>query len=499
MAVEMNTDGYPQAVYRAEQVRELDRLAIASGPSGFELMCRAGQVAFDELRRRWPDATAVDVYCGGGNNGGDGYIVAALAAQQGMSVRCLSLKHELKGEALRAAARARAAGVPIIQWSPQCALRAAVVVDALLGTGVNSELRPIYREAIEQINRRACPVLAIDLPSGLHANTGMPCGDCVLADVTVSFIGLKQGLCTGLAAEVVGDVVFDRLAVPAEVYQQVRPSARRIDGVAMLDQWGPRSASSHKGQAGHVLVVGGDYGMAGAAALASAAAARSGAGLVSCLTRPEHVAIIVSVRPEVMAHGLGPGAVLAEQLSRASVVALGPGLGQQAWGRELWQQVIAADRPLVLDADGLNLLAQQPDAVAGRSAALVLTPHPGEAARLLECSVAEVQRDRFAAVTALARRYAAVVVLKGAGTLVGDGDRMWINTTGNPGMASGGMGDVLSGVIAALMAQGMSAEDACCLGVDMHGRAADRAAQRGQRGLLAGDVIHELRGVINAV
>lgn len=501
MAVQLNTDGYPRATYRADQVRELDRLAIASGPSDFELMCRAGEAAFAELRCRWPEAAAVEVYCGGGNNGGDGYIVAALAAQQGMAVRCRSLKSELQGAALRAAARARSAGVAIVAWSDGQAAPAenAVIVDALLGIGVSGELRLNYRQAIAQINGSACPVLSIDMPSGLNADTGMPCGDAVRADATITFIGLKQGLCTGLAGDMLGELVFDDLGVPGEVYQRVLPSAERIDGRALLRGWGQRPASSHKGQSGHVLVAGGDLGMAGAALLASSAAARSGAGLVSCLSRPEHISVIVGARPEVMAHGVGQGEEAAELAQRASVIALGPGLGKQGWGESLWRTLIGVDCPLVLDADGLNILAEYPDAIAARAAPLVITPHPGEAARLLGCSVAEIQGDRFGAVVALAEKYAAVALLKGVGTLVHGAGRTWINATGNPGMASGGMGDVLTGIIAALIAQGLTAEQACCLAAAVHGSAADRAAIQGQRGLLASDVINELRGVINAV
>ena len=269
-----------------------------------------------------------------------------------------------------------------------------------------------------------------------------------------------------------------------------------------MRRWGRRPIAAHKGMFGHVLVVGGDYGTAGAVVLASSSAARFGAGLVSCVTRPEHVAALLSQRPEVMTYPAASVGAWSEVLARASVLVVGPGLGQQEWGREVLKQCLLAEVPVLLDADALNLVATDSLLYAEQcsrqpSRIRVMTPHPGEAARLLDCTVAEVQADRFHSCRQLALRYQAVVLLKGAGTVISDGRMCWVNEGGNPGMASGGMGDVLSGMIASLLAQHHSAASACRVAAALHCRAADRAVQGGERGLLAMDVVAQLRGVIN--
>jgi NAD(P)H-hydrate epimerase len=244
-----------------------------------------------------------------------------------------------------------------------------------------------------------------------------------------------------------------------------------------------------------VLVIGGDIGMGGAALIAAEGALRAGAGLVSLATRPVHVAPGLALRPELMVLGIDQPDQVVELARQASVIAIGPGLGQQPWGRELWQLALAAGRPLVVDADALSLLAEQPQ----RRDDWILTPHPGEAARLLALCNAEIQGDRFAAVEQLQRRYGGVSVLKGAGSLVcqGGGHPLGVCSQGNPGMASGGMGDLLTGLTAGLLAQGMLLADAAELGVCLHAAAGDRAALEGERGLLAGDLLQQIRALVN--
>lgn len=491
------------ALYRAEQVQAIDRRAIAAGTPGFELMSRAGAAAFALLQERWPHCTAIEVFCGGGNNGGDGYVVAALAAEAGLAVRCWALSDRASGDANIARELARDVGVEVLSWQgevPQCD---AVVVDALLGTGFTGSLREEYRRAIAAINASACPVLAVDLPSGLYSNTGMHGGIAVEASLTLSFIAWKQGMFTGLAGEYCGERLLDGLGVDEEILAGETPAAWRTDIDAELRGWARRPAAAHKGMYGHVLVAGGDHGMAGAVVLAAAAAARSGAGLVSCATRPEHITAVLAQRPEVMVYGC-QATMPANLVSRATVLVLGPGLGQHPWGQGLLEQCLAAAAPILLDADALNLIAAFPQGYFRAcerqlSRPRILTPHPGEAARLLGCSVADVQSDRFASCRELARRYRAVALLKGWGTVVSDGDSCWVVEGGNPGMASGGMGDVLSGMIASLLAQGLGAALACRLAAGLHARAADRAAAQGERGLLAMDVVEQLRGVMNAL
>lgn len=482
-------------LYRSDQVRELDRRAIEDcGIPGYGLMQRAGAVAFRLLRARWPEARRILVCCGGGNNGGDGYVVARLAADSGLEVCVLAATppDRLGGDAARAAA----------DWSGEVVEHADpanfdLVVDALLGTGLAREVRDPLARLIERINDaratgRIRAVLAIDVPSGLNADTGMPMGVALRADATVSFIGRKRGLYTGQAGEFCGQLEFDDLDVPGQVFDELEPDATLLDSDSIRLAMPPRPAAAHKGLLGHVLVLGGDFNYPGACVLAARAALVVGSGLVSVATRREHALALASGLPEAMWADGEDGETLGRLLERADVLALGPGLGRSDWSRAVWARAIGSDLPLVVDADGLNLLVEQPTA-RGR---WILTPHPGEAARLLDCDTAEVQRDRFAAVRALARRYQAIVVLKGAGSLVaGPEGRVAACPFGTPAMATAGMGDALTGIIASLLGQGLDPLPAATAGVVLHARAGERAAF-GRRSLLAGELIDALPGVL---
>jgi NAD(P)H-hydrate epimerase len=488
----------PQELYRAEQVRELDRLAIQEqGIPGIQLMRRAGRFTFDQLLLNWPDARAVSVWCGPGNNGGDGYIVAGLAVEHGLKVQLVQVGPEerLAGDAARACQWARECGVIFTPWSESVRIEADVVVDALLGTGLNQSVRSPFDRAISVINQSGVPVIAVDIPSGLCSDTGCVLGDAVHADVTASFIGLKQGMFTAQGPLQAGRLVFNDLAVPAVVYDGVQAQAKRLDPALLQVHFAPRSRDAHKGHFGHVLIVGGNLGMGGAAIMAAQAAGRVGAGLVSVATRPEHVSAFLARSPEIMVHGVDNPDCLCSLLENKSAVVVGPGLGQDEWARGLLQQVLASSLPLVVDADALNLLAASDRPNRG---SWILTPHPGEAARLLGTNTASVQRDRFAAVRQLQQAYGGVALLKGLGSLVsGASGNLMLCTTGNPGMASGGMGDVLSGVLGSLLAQGMELESAAGLGVMLHAMAADQAAEQGERGLLATDLLPRLRALVN--
>jgi ADP-dependent NAD(P)H-hydrate dehydratase / NAD(P)H-hydrate epimerase len=487
----------PYALYRAAQVREFDRIASEElGLAGHTLMERAGAAAFRLLRERWPAARQLEVLCGSGNNGGDGYVVARLALEAGLGVRVLQLGDyaRLTRDALACAEAFDALGGemgPFRELSPRCDL----IVDAVFGTGLEREVKGAWREALAAVNAHPAPVLAIDLPSGLHADSGCILGEAVRATATISFIALKPGLFTGDGPDCCGEIFFDALEVPATLYARQLLAARRIDWARFATTLGPRRRCAHKGAFGHVLVIGGDLGYSGAPRLAAEAAARSGAGLVSVATRPEHAPFINLARPEIMGRGVIQEGELAPLLERATVIALGPGLGRSEWSRRLWGAALGAGKPLVVDADGLNLLAETPL----KRDDWILTPHAGEAARLLGCTSAEINQDRFAALARLQERYGGTVVLKGAGTLVGGPEAKppAVCSDGNPGMASGGMGDCLTGIIAALLAQGWEAQEAAELGVCLHAAAGDRAAQAGERGLLAGDVTAELRGLLN--
>ncbi len=486
----------PYALYTAAQVRALDRCAIERhGIPAAELMCRAGRGAWRHLRERWPDARRVLVLSGAGNNGGDGYVVAAEALKSGCAVRLLTLgDHErLSPESAAAAEEFAAAGG---RAAPYRSLPGDVdlIVDGLFGTGLSRPVEGRYAEAIDAVNACRAPVLALDIPSGLDADTGRVHGHGVRADLTMSFIGLKRGLFTGRGPAFTGEVRFDGLDVPPAIYATEVLSARRIDWRKERELLPPRPADAHKGMAGHVLVVGGAPGMSGAPRIAGEAALRSGAGLVTVATHPEHAALLNLTRPELMVAAV-PGVVALEAAAaRATVVAIGPGLGQGDWGSALFQAALALGRPMVVDADALNLLAASPR----RADHWVLTPHPGEAARLLGCAIADVERDRFAAAAEIQRRYGGAVVLKGVGTIVaGPGQRPpAVCSDGNPAMAGAGMGDALTGIIAALLAQGalggqgagLDLDQAASAGVCLHAAAGDLAAAGADRGLLAGDL-----------
>lgn len=490
------TTNLPPSLYRAEQVRAMDRYAIEQlGIAGYTLMERAGAAAWAALQRRWPGARTVSVLCGGGNNGGDGYVVARLALQAGLDVRVYPVApvDQLKGDALRAYQDYCAAGGPLLDFVPADFEGAEVLVDALLGTGLDRPVEGPLAEVIRAVNRFRGGVLALDIPSGLDADTGHPLGVAVRADLTVTFIALKRGLFTGSGLACCGEIVYDDLATPPAVLLSQQPSARLLaDWTQGLPR---RPLDTHKGHCGHVLVIGGAPGFSGAARLAAEAAARVGAGLVSVATTPEHASLLNLTRPELMCRGVAAPSELRGLIERASVIAVGPGLGRSDWAKKLFAESLASGLPLVVDADALNLLAQDPT----RHDDWILTPHPGEAARLLDATTEAVQRERYAAIAELQRRFGGTIVLKGSGTLIlGESGLPAVCRQGNPGMASGGMGDVLTGVIAGLRAQGLVREEAAQTGVRLHAAAGDAAATDGERGLLASDLMPHLRRLINS-
>jgi NAD(P)H-hydrate epimerase len=483
-------------LYTAAQIRELDRSAIDSlGISAHVLMQRAAAAAWRALRARWPQARRVVVFCGSGNNGGDGYLLACMARDAGMQTSVIALAPPAKGDVERACAEWRTARGAILDVDENLP-EADIYVDAIFGTGLTRSVDAATHSLIEQINASKRPVLALDVPSGIHADTGEALGAAVRAATTITFVAHKRGLLTGAALDHCGELVLDTLGLPDTLYNKLPFDARLLDMQRMARWLPPRARAAHKGDYGHVLAIGGDAGMGGAIRLCGEAALRVGAGLVSVATRAENVIALNAGRPELMAHAVKDALTLHPLLQRAHVVALGPGLGQGEWSRALWQGALASGRPIVIDADGLNLLARR---VVHLPTHTVLTPHPGEAARLLECDTAAITRDRFAAVRELAQEYGSVIVLKGAGTLVAHPDgEIAVCPWGNPGLASGGTGDVLTGIIAGLLAQGLNPWRAARLGVALHAQAGDAAAKNGEAGLLASDLFPHLRILRNA-
>ncbi|MCP5145370.1 MAG: NAD(P)H-hydrate dehydratase [Gammaproteobacteria bacterium] len=484
------------AVLDVAAVRAVERKAIEHlNISGLSLMQRAGAAAWTTLRSRWPDARSVVVVCGPGNNGGDGYVVARHAAAAGMTVTVLEVgKPVASGDAAACRDAMLADGVMPLPFQNGSLPAADIIVDAIFGIGLARPPAGDFEAAIMAINAADAPVFAIDLPSGLNADTGATPGAVVHAACTQTFIALKPGLVTGHGPAVCGEIVNADLDIPAAGYDGAAIAAHLITSTRIEQLLQPRQRVSHKGDFGHVLVIGGAPGFAGAALMSASAAARTGAGLVSVATHPDHAAQFLAAQPELMVHAVAEAGALRQLLPRATVIAVGPGLGQGAWARGLLATALESQLPMVIDADALNLLAQQP----GRRENRVLTPHPGEAARLLGESTAQVQQDRLGAGRRLADRYGGTVVLKGAGSCITTSEgRTWICRAGNPGMASGGMGDVLTGIIAGLMAQRLGPDDAAIAGVWLHATAADCAAAAGERGLLATDLLPHVRRLVN--
>lgn len=485
------------ALHDAAAARAIDRRATAAlGGDGYVLMQRAGQAAWRALLELWPQATRIVVACGPGNNGGDGYVLARLARRYRLDVEVVALTDpsQLSGDAQQAWRDFNADGGTVCEWSAARLRNADVIVDAIFGTGLSRPIEEPVKSCIDAMNESGVPILAIDVPSGLHADTGAVLGTVVRAEQTIAFVGLKLGYYLGEGPNCTGIISFDDLEVPAEGLESVERAALRIEEHALARLLPRRRRTAHKGQQGHVLIIGGNLGMAGAARLAGEAALRVGAGLVTVATRPENVPAVVAYRPELMCRGIERVEDLHPLLDRADVLAIGPGLGQDEWASALFEAALAREMPTVVDADGLNLLARNPRS----KQRWILTPHPGEAGRLLGSDAGAVQRDRLGAATAIAQKYGGTVVLKGAGTLVVTRDALpSICDRGNPGMASPGMGDVLTGVVAGIVAQTSDLPGAARAGVLVHAMAGDMAARRGERGMLATDLFTYLPTCVN--
>ena len=509
--------------YRAESVATNEReIAKLAAIEMYQLMESAGAAVFALLRQRWSKTTSIVVLCGSGNNAGDGFVVARLATEQGFKVQVLTLTdiENYQGDADNALQKYIECGGQFSQLSTLELDHDLVIVDALLGTGIIGSVRANYGEVIEQINAVATsqklPIISVDLPSGLDANTGNPLGHCIKADVTVTFIAIKQGLLTGQAKQYCGDIFLAGLKIDKLFTENIAADSLIINNNS-CPKLIARNSWSHKGTSGFVYAIGGDKSMAGAIRLSAEAALRAGAGLVAVTCHQQNQLLVAANRPELMLLTLGQGTIAQEsietsalnqntntnnqdleaKIAKVDVLVLGPGLGTERYGQQHFDFAIALHEqrniPMVVDADGLNLLAQ----TDLRSDNWILTPHPGEAARLLNVSVKDIEFDRFSAVKKIALRYGGVCILKGPGTIVSNGVQTSINTSGNEGMAVGGMGDVLSGILGALILQLENNFDAACSAVFIHGKAADIAAKNGIKGMLASDLFDPLRFLVN--
>ena len=485
-------------LFTTEQVRDIEAVAIdVDGIPGQQLMRRAAQATLTVLLARWPTAKRLVVLCGKGNNAGDGFVLATLATQQGLLVDVVLCGevNALNGDAAQAYGELLAAGVTPELFAPFRARSGDhdVAVDAMLGTGLRGAPAGVFVDAITWLNVAQKPCIAIDVPSGLNADTGVAAGACVHADVTVTFIGLKRGLMTGLARNFCGDIHVDRLGIPDSTFAAESHRGRAVswpETRALLPHLKP---ASFKHQRGHCLIIGGASGMGGAVCLAAEACLRAGAGVVSALLHPQHL-VALNVRcPEVMAQGFSDAAALHAAIARATAIVIGPGLSQADWAIAAVKAALDSKKPIVLDADALRIVAAQAFDVAHA----ILTPHPGEAAALLKCKTADIEHDRYAAVQHLSEQTAATIILKGAGSLIADSKRLVVLTGGNAGMATAGSGDVLAGIAGALLAQGLRGFDAAQLAASWHAEAGDRAATHGQLGIIASDLIAQIPLVAN--
>jgi NAD(P)H-hydrate epimerase len=473
-------------------------MAFQQGLTELDLVERAARSVFEHIKQQWPEVTSVQILLGKGGNAADGLFLAKLLHAAGTQVVLDGVfsVDEFSPLAATVMAQVQELGLSVRTFDSEQQPASDVLVDGLLGIGAAGALSEPIAAAVSYLNAADAPVVSLDVPTGLNANTGGVLGAAVRAHSTVTFIAPKKGLYTGKAVACCGEIMLADLDLPLDNLRSMSPAVDVLDAGYLTACLPERSRSAHKGDFGHVLVIGGDYGMGGAIRLAAEAALRVGAGLVTVATRPEHVNIVSGGRPELMCQQVQQASDLDRMLNRATVIVLGPGLGQSDWAQAIFDRILDAPQPKVLDADALNLLSQSPE----QSDSWVLTPHPGEACRLLDVPCSDVQNDRYQSVQSLQDRFGGVALLKGSGTLVCSPDHdITLCPAGNPGMASGGMGDILSGMIGGLLAQKLSLTEATNAGVLAHARAADEAAQAGggERGLLATDLLAHVRGLVN--
>lgn len=487
-----------QKLYLADQVRQHEKQAAQQcGIEMYSLMQKAGESVFKHSLSIFSKADNYLVLVGIGNNAGDGYITAAAAAKSGKSVTLCSIdpQREVHGDAARAREAWLQLGGSIECFSEARLGNADVIIDALLGTGISGAVKPAYCEVIDAVNASSKPVISVDIPSGLCSDTGVALGCCIKADVTVTFVGIKQGLTTGSGKQYCGKLVFEALGIGKAFANIARSDATILD-IKYLKGLGSRAVNSHKGNFGKLLCIGSNSGMSGAIRLSSEAALRSGAGMVKVFAHSNSMVQISAGRPELMVINSG----LESALEWANSIVIGPGLGTDEWAIGVFNKVIdycrKHSKPIVIDADALNLIAANElfDALP----LCIITPHSGEASRLLETSIEAIESNRFKYARLCAERYDATCILKGAGSIIDNQQHAWVCRHGNPGMATAGMGDVLSGILGALVAQGLSTDTACQYGVSLHAKAGDIVANKyGQRGLMASDLFETVRVLIN--
>ena len=484
----------PSPLFSVEQIKAMEcDFASVNKTTTFLLMQRAGTAAFNLMRQLWPNEKHIVVLCGKGNNAGDGFILALLAAQASLRVDVVELfpDHQPKNDSALAYQALKEHFPGTLNAKIADLENCDLIVDAMLGTGLRGKLSEPIAGVIKHANASGLPIFSLDIPSGLHADTGSAPSGAVNAQATVSFIGLKKGMVTADGLNHCGDIYLNTLdALPGNSEEIAEALWSKC--VHYRSHWPRRLPNSHKGHFGHLAVVAGSPGLLGAARLSASSALRLGAGLVSVGTHPEQAIMVNANQPELMVFPLDEATKYWQKSFRAVVV--GPGLGQDAWAFRQWQEALALGLPCVLDADALNFLAQE----KRNNENWVLTPHPGEAARLLNSSTEAVQSDRFLAAKTIVRQYGGVCVLKGAGTIIATQSETHVLAHGHPAMATAGMGDVLAGAIGALLAQGLGVQQAALLGCLVHSASAEHYInQMGPHGLVASEIVTAMPKLLN--
>ena len=487
-------------IFSSKTVSEVDQRAIHQEDiPGFILMKRAATFSFQQLERYFANANSIMIFCGSGNNSGDAYLLGCLAIENQIKTKVITLCDTaiLRDDALKAFNEYQALDGEVFDWSNQIDIDCDLIIDGIFGIGINRNVEGEFLQAINTINKSKAPVLSLDIPSGLNADTGEVMGSSIKADVTSTFVGRKKGLYLNQGPIISGCIEFSNLSIPDKCFKNAKIELEIVNQSLLKQHLKPRNRSSHKGDFGHVLDIAGNHGMGGAARITSESALRTGAGLVSVITRPYNVAIISKTTPEIMAHSADDNSDKISQLiNKADVIAIGPGLGIDPWAKDLFNKAIESEKQLIIDADGLNLLADRPT----KRDNWILTPHPGEAARLLRCLNPEIQDDRLTSLTKLIEKYGGVTLLKGKNTLIGAEEEIpFVVTAGNPGMSTAGMGDLLTGIIAALSSQfkEVNPKTLTALAAYIHALAGDQAAKSGERGIIATDLFNELKHIIN--
>ncbi len=509
----------------AKEMQEMDRRTIENfGIPGMVLMENAGRGATRFFLRQFPDIKnqQVGVIAGRGNNGGDGYVMARYLKQTGTDVRVylLATASSVRGDAATNLQFLKPLDIPLVEVPDKSSFsrhqsemaELDVWIDAILGTGLKSDVKGFFKTVIEFINGLNKPVFAVDIPSGLNSDTGQVCGACIQAVATSTFAFAKTGHAIHPGPQYTGALDIVDIGIPSPIVEEVAPRQHLLTKDLIQSCLPPRLPDAHKGTTGHLLVVAGSTGKTGAAAMTSISALRSGAGLVTlgiaqslnAVLESQVMEAMTAPLPEIQPGVLGESAFtqIKNLMEGKKCVALGPGLGQAAKTKKLVCKIIASSPiPVVVDADGLNNLAGRTPILKSARVPVILTPHPGEMARLADTGVSAVQQDRIKCARDFAEAHKVHVILKGARTVIAHPDgRVFINPTGNAGMASGGMGDVLTGIIAGLIAQGLGPEEACRAGVYLHGAAADSLARSmGPWGYLAGELMAAIPGEINKI